>query len=227
MSVAENYMIISDRVAAAAERCGRDHRGIKIIAVSKTVPYAMMQHAIDSGIILFGESRIQEARTKLQQLRGSFTCHMIGHLQSNKAGEAVRLFDLIHSIDKLSTAQSVNNMALRENKIQKILIQIKTDEEDTKSGISPEESFHLAENILKMPGVELLGLMTIGPVTDDRNTTRAAFRETAGILGRLNSEFGLKMGELSMGMSGDFDIAVEEGATMLRIGSAIFGERLK
>ena len=227
MNVKENYGIISEKVYTTAEKCGRNSHDIQIIAVSKTVPYSIIQKAVDSGITLFGESRIQEAKAKLSQLHGNFTCHMIGHLQSNKAGDAVKLFDLIHSVDKVSTAQSVNEAAQKLAKIQKILIQIKTHDEDTKSGISPEESLRLAENILKMKNIELLGVMTIGPVTSDKNITRMAFRETVAALNRLNNELGLKMQGLSMGMSGDFDIAVEEGSTMLRIGSSIFGERLR
>lgn len=227
MSVIGNYRIISDRVNAASHKCGRNPSDIKIIAVSKTVSYDIVQQAIDSGITLFGESRIQEAKNKLPHLHGSFKCHMIGHLQSNKAADAVEMFELIHSIDKASTAEAVSAAAGKKGKTQKILIQVKTSAEDTKSGISPEDSLFLAENILKLTNIELLGVMTIGPVTTDMNITRRAFRETASALERINNEFGLSLQELSMGMSGDFDIAIEEGASMLRIGSSIFGERLK
>lgn len=226
MNIKERYIKIIEEVKSTAERCGRTHSDIRIIAVSKTVAPEIVQLAIDSGIHLFGENRVQEAKAKIPQLTGNFTFHMIGHLQSNKAADAINLFDMIHSIDKISTAQTLNEAARRINKVQKILIQIKTSDEVTKSGISPEDSFSLTENILRLGNLKLHGLMTIGPVTSDRNITRQAFRQTASTLDILNNRFGLDMKEISMGMSGDFNIAVEEGATLLRVGSSIFGTRL-
>ena len=225
MSIADRYKKITEEVFSTAARCGRNPDEITILAVSKTVGHSVVQEAIDSGISFFGENRIQEAKAKIPLLHGNFSFQMIGHLQSNKSSDAVKLFDLIHSIDKLSTAQALNKAAEKYGKIQKILIQIKTHAEDTKSGISPEDSLKLAENIISLNNLELQGVMTIGPITDDASVTRSAFRETAKLLVRLNSEFGLNMRHVSMGMSGDFGIAVEEGATILRIGSSIFGER--
>lgn len=225
MNLRDRYKKIRDDVYNAAERCGRNPGEISILAVSKTVPHPVIQEAIDSGITLFGENRIQEAKAKIPLLNGSFSVHMIGHLQSNKSADAVKLFDLVHSIDKISTAAALNSEAEKSGKIQKVLIQVKTYEEDTKSGISPEESLKLAENIILLKNLELQGVMTIGPLTDDKVITRRAFRETAAVLANLNLKLGLDMRQVSMGMSGDYVIAVEEGSTILRIGSSIFGAR--
>lgn len=223
--MSDRYKKIQDQVISAAIRSGRDPGEIRILAVSKTVPAPAIQTAIDSGLTLFGENRIQEAREKIKLLHGDFTMHMIGHLQSNKSSDAVKLFDLIHSIDKITTARAINHEAEKTGKVQKILIQIKTVNEDTKSGISPEESLKLAENILSLGNLDLQGVMTIGPLTDDSRVTRRAFRDTSAVLSKINSEFGLNIRVISMGMSGDFGIAVEEGSTILRIGSSIFGTR--
>lgn len=223
--MSDRYKKIQDQVISTAIRSGRDPGEIRILAVSKTVPAPAIQTAIDSGLTLFGENRIQEAREKIKLLHGNFTMHMIGHLQSNKSSDAVKLFDLIHSIDKITTARAINHEAEKTGKVQKILIQIKTVNEDTKSGISPEESLKLAENILSLGNLDLQGVMTIGPLTDDSRVTRRAFRDTAAVLSKINSEFGLNIRVISMGMSGDFGIAVEEGSTILRIGSSIFGTR--
>lgn len=225
MNLRDRYKKIREDVYSAAERCGRNPDEISILAVSKTVPHSVIQEAIDSGITLFGENRIQEAKAKIPLLNGSFSVHMIGHLQSNKSADAVKLFDLVHSIDKISTAVALNLEAEKSGKIQKVLIQIKTYEEDTKSGIRPEESLKLAENIVLHKNLELQGVMTIGPLTDDTVITRRTFRETAAVLANLNRELGLEMRHISMGMSGDYTIAVEEGSTILRIGSSIFGAR--
>jgi len=225
MNIIERYNRIREEVDRAAMNCGRDPRSIKILAVSKTVPCEIIQEAIDSGITLLGENRVQEAKSKITTLQGTFTLHMVGHLQSNKAHDAVKLFELIHSVDKLKTAEALDSAAGKEGKKQRILIQIKTFNEETKSGISPEESMQLAENILRMENLILEGIMTIGPITDDPGITRSAFRDTASALRRINSELGLNLQELSMGMSGDFPLAVEEGSTILRIGTSIFGRR--
>ena len=223
--ISDRYKTIQDQVISAAIRSGRDPGEIRILAASKTVPAPVLQKAIDSGLTLFGESRIQEAREKIKLLHGNFTMHMIGHLQSNKSSDAVKLFDLIHSIDKISTARAINREAEKTGKIQKVLIQIKTVSEDTKSGISPEGSIKLTENIISLANLDLQGVMTIGPLTDDSRITRRAFRDTAAVLPIINREFGLNARVISMGMSGDFDIAIEEGSTVLRIGTSIFGSR--
>ncbi|HOP64092.1 MAG TPA: YggS family pyridoxal phosphate-dependent enzyme [Spirochaetota bacterium] len=225
MTIIDNYRRIENEIRERAIKTGRDPEEIKIISVSKTFPYSDIQEAIDSGITLFGENKVQEANEKIPRLKGDFTFHMIGHLQTNKAKDAVRLFDLIHSVDKAETALKINNEALKNGKIQRVLIQIKTSDESTKSGILPENAVELAENILGLENIKLEGIMSIGPLTDDKNLTRKSFIETADTLTEINRSLSLDLKELSMGMSGDYLIAVEEGATMIRIGTAIFGKR--
>ncbi|HOO72580.1 MAG TPA: YggS family pyridoxal phosphate-dependent enzyme [Spirochaetota bacterium] len=224
MSVIENYRSLEKEISRIANSSGS--RGdVTIIAVSKTFPPEVVQQAIDAGISLFGENKVQEAKKKIPVLRGNFCFHMIGHLQSNKAKDAVRLFDLIHSIDKIETAQAVNIEAHKIEKKQKILIQVNTSGEESKSGVTPERAPQLVEEILKLDNVELLGLMAMAPFTDNRDVIRNVFIKTRELMKQINSGLGTELRELSMGMSSDYDIAVEEGATMVRIGAALFGER--
>ncbi len=225
MNIIDNYRKIRERINDKALSSGRNPDDIKIISVSKTFPYTDIQEAIDSGITLFGENKVQETILKLPHLHGNFNFHMLGHLQTNKAKDAVKLFEMIHSIDKEETALKVNNEALKINKVQRILIQIKTSEEETKSGISPDEAVKLAEYITSLKNLRLEGVMSIGPLTDDSKTTERSFKETADTLININRTLSLNLKELSMGMSGDYLMAVEHGATMLRIGTAIFGKR--
>jgi len=225
MTILDNYRQIEDEINEKALKTGRNPDGIKIISVSKTFPYSDIQEAIDSGITIFGENKVQEAKDKIPRLHGNFSFHMIGHLQSNKAKEAVKLFDLIHSVDKPETALKINNEAVKNNKIQRVLIQVKTSDETTKSGILPEEAVRLAEYILNLENVKLEGVMSIGPLTDDHNLTKKSFIETADTLKKINCSLSLNLSEISMGMSGDYLMAVEEGATMIRVGTAIFGKR--
>lgn len=225
MGIIENYERVKREVEEAALSCGRDPSRIRIVAVSKSFDVGVVQKAIDGGMRLFGENRVQEAKQKIPALKGDFVFHMVGHLQSNKARDAVRLFDLIHSIDKLSTAKAVADEAARAGKRQKVLIQVNTSGEDTKSGVAPEQAIDLARGVSEMPALELLGVMTIGPLTDDEAEIRKSFIMARTIMEDINQNLGLSLTELSMGMSGDFRIAVEEGATLLRIGTAIFGER--
>ena len=225
MAVIDNYNRVRERVTAAADSAGRDADSVRIIAVSKTFPPEIMQEALNAGITEFGENKIQEAKNKIPRLRGNASFHMIGHLQSNKAKEAVNFFDVIHSIDKYGTAEKVSGEAEKINKIQKILIQVNTSQEDSKSGVDPDDVIQLAEKIRGLKNLELLGLMTMAPFTEDRDIIRSCFRMTADLLNRINKEGGTPLKELSMGMSHDFEIAVEEGATIVRIGGLIFGER--
>lgn len=225
MTIIDNYRKIKDEISEKALKTGRKPEDIKIISVSKTFSLHEIQEAIDSGIHLFGESKIQEAKEKIPNLRGDFQFHMLGHLQTNKAKDAVKFFEMIHSIDKTDTALKVNNEAFKISKIQRILIQIKTSDEETKSGISPDQAVKLAEYITTLKNLKLEGVMSIGPLTDDKNLTSKSFRETSNTLAKINHSLALSLNEISMGMSDDYLMAVEEGATILRIGTAIFGKR--
>jgi pyridoxal phosphate enzyme (YggS family) len=221
----ENYNRILNEIHEIAASCGRNPEEIKLIAVSKTFEASVVQGAIDAGIRLFGENKVQEARTKIPLLKGDFVFHMIGHLQSNKTKEAVRMFDMIHSLDSFSTATKVDGEAAGIGKRQKVLIQVNASGENSKSGVSPASAVELAGQVLGLKSLDLRGLMTMAPFTEDKDLIRSAFRKTREMLERINSVHNLHLSELSMGMSSDYRIAVEEGATLVRIGTAIFGHR--
>jgi hypothetical protein len=225
MSIFDNYKKVRDEIAETAASVGRNTDDIRIIAVSKNFDETVVQHAIDAGITLFGENKVQEANQKVPKLRGEFTFHMVGHLQSNKARDAVKLFDMIHSIDKIDTAERVDLEAGRIGKTQKVLIQVNASGEASKSGVEPGSAAALAGRIQEMGNLELRGFMTIAPFTDDQRLIRETFRVTKQLMDEINSSLGLALGDLSMGMSADYRIAVEEGATLVRIGTAIFGQR--
>lgn len=226
MSIIENYNCIVDEIKMIALKAGRNPDHITLIAVSKTFTPEIIQQAIDGGITIFGENRVQEAKAKIPQLKGNFTFHLVGHLQSNKAKDAVKLFECIHSIDKLSTAIEVDKEAKKINKIQNILIEVNTSGEPSKFGVEPDKALELCKGILDLQNLNCLGLMTVGPLTEDHNRIREAFKTLRLLIEDINRSLGISLKELSMGMSGDFDIAIEEGATMVRIGTAIFGQRI-
>ena len=215
----ENVREIQRRIAAAATKAGRSASGITLIAVTKTVSAEAIRQAFSSGIRDFGESRVQEATAKIERLRTldpKPVWHMVGHLQTNKAGPAVGLFDCIHSIDSLKVAQAVSHHSTRDITV---LIQVNVAGEGTKSGFSPSDLGSALTEISHLPHMKVKGLMTIAPYTRDPEEVRPVFQQ----LRQLRDSFALE--HLSMGMTDDFEIAVEEGATMVRIGRAIFGDR--
>ncbi len=197
------------------------------MAVTKTVGLEGLQAAVAAGQRLFGENYVQEAKTKIAALGPDLTWHFIGHLQSNKARLAVELFDLIHSVDRLSLAQALEQAAARLGKVQDILLQVNLAWEESKSGTAPENAEALLRELSKLPHLKVLGLMTMPPWFDDPERVRPYFRELRQLrdrLRRLQIVAG-DLPELSMGMTGDFEVAVSEGATLVRIGTAIFGRR--
>mgnify|MGYP005840178677 FL=1 len=234
MSLIENISNIFKRISHAAMRSGRNPEEVKLIAVTKTVDIDTIKDAIDAGLRIFGENRVQEASKKISNLKSLFSdlpsqieWHLIGHLQRNKARYAVQLFDLIHSIDSISLAEELDKQAKRMNKIQKILMQVKLSEEETKQGILEEELFPLILRVKDLGNLRLEGLMTMPPYLDDPQMIRPYFTRLREIRDRINSLgiLSYPLQELSMGMSHDFEVAIEEGATMVRIGTAIFGTR--
>ena len=225
MTIIDNYNRIKESVNETAIKCGRKPYEIVIVAVTKTFSEDVIKDAINSGIENFGENRVQEAEKKFKALPGNFKLHMIGNLQSNKSHEAVGLFDLIHSIDKITTAAKLDSEAKKIDKVQSILLQLKTSNEDTKHGANPSEIISIAESVLAMKNLKLEGIMSIGPNTTDTSIIRKSFTETYKALNKINCALNLNLKELSMGMSGDYTIAIEEGATLVRIGTAIFGKR--
>ena len=201
---------------------------ICLIAVSKTMPADVVKEAIGAGVTDLGENYIQEARDKIQTLSASdVNWHFIGHLQSNKAKYAVRLFDLIHSVDSLKLAAELNKCAQKNDKIQSILIQVNVAKEDSKSGVFEEDTLSLIKDISQLKNLAVKGLMTMPPYFNAPEKVRPFFASLRRLQDRIKAAGipNVAMDELSMGMTGDFEAAIEEGATMVRIGTAIFGER--
>jgi len=216
------------RIDQAAAACGRNPASITLVAVSKTVSAQDVQQAIAAGVTTLGENYVQEARDKISALENyPVAWHFIGHLQSNKAKYAVKLFDLIHSVDSLKLARELNKQAQKNDKIQRILIQVNISQEETKSGISVDETLGLIEEIGRLGNLSIIGLMTMPPFFNQPERVRPFFAALRNLRNQIqkNTIPNVSMDILSMGMTGDFEVAIEEGATMVRIGTAIFGER--
>ena len=223
MSIRENLDAIEVRIAAACEKAGRNRTEVKLVAVSKTKPVEAVMEAADAGQVLFGENRVQEAQAKIQQCPGSLQWHLIGHLQSNKARIAASgLFRMIHSIDSENLLRELDKYAATP---LPVLIQVNVSGEGSKEGCTPEESSALIHTANQCSKVEVYGLMTIPPFTPNPEKARIHFSNLRKLRDRLQQETGTPLPELSMGMSLDFEIAIEEGATFIRIGSDIFGGR--
>lgn len=219
---------IQERIDRAARRCSRPAHRIQLIAVSKTMPVEVVREAIAAGVTDLGENYIQEARDKVNQLATApVNWHFIGHLQSNKAKYAVRLFDLIHSVDSPKLAMELDKFARKIDKVQAVLVQVNVAKEESKSGVFAEETIELLRQISRLENISVKGLMTMPPYFNAPDKVRPFFAALRDLRDRIRTEniAGVRMDELSMGMTGDFETAIEEGATMVRIGTAIFGER--
>jgi pyridoxal phosphate enzyme (YggS family) len=219
MSIEQNLHDLQQRIARACQRAGRSPDEVTLVAVTKTVDISAVEAAFNAGIRHLGESRIQEAKPKieqLQKLKPGITWHMVGHLQTNKAKTAADIFDIIHSIDSLRLAETLNNCSPKR---LPILIQVNVSAEETKGGFQLSEVNEAVRQIGKLANLDTQGLMTIAPWVDDAEEVRPVFRQ----MRQLGDSLGLR--HLSMGMSDDFEVAIEEGATLVRIGRAIFGER--
>jgi pyridoxal phosphate enzyme (YggS family) len=227
MSIAANLKHIEERIHTAAKRVGRDPDSVRLVAVSKTQPLEAVRDALEAGQQIFGENYVQEFLEKAQQLPESVEWHFIGSLQSNKVKHLAGLATLIHSVDRLTLAKEIDRQWEKIGKPCNILLQVNISGEETKSGTTSEDLYQLAHEISLLPHVSVRGLMTMPPFFDDPERARPYFRELKRLSDLLTSEKipGITMEELSMGMSGDFEVAIEEGATLVRVGSAIFGER--
>jgi len=226
LSVLENLNRVRERIRAAALRAGRRPEEIKLVAVTKNVPPEKIREAISGGIVSLGENRVQELLQKYPSLPPDLEWHLIGHLQTNKVKKIVNRVVLIHSLDRWSLAEEISRVAVKYNTVCKVLVQVNVAGEDTKHGLSPSEVEDFVASAARLPGLDVRGLMTIAPWTENPEDVRPVFRQLKELAGRLkNSKTGAVMEYLSMGMSGDFEVAVEEGANILRIGTAIFGER--
>jgi len=217
---------LQEAIAAAAQKAGREAGEIELIAVSKTQPVESIQEALRAGVTCFGENKVQEARGKIEAL-GRGIWHLIGHLQSNKARDAVRLFDSIDSVDRADLAEEIDQRAEALGKIQNVLLQVNIAGESTKFGCAPEAARALAEAMNDLPRLCLRGLMTIAPYSPEPEKSRPHFAGLRILRDKIQADTGLRLPALSMGMSGDFAVAIEEGSTCVRIGTALFGERLK
>jgi pyridoxal phosphate enzyme (YggS family) len=217
---------VREAISEAARRAGRDPSAIELVAVSKTQTADRIREAMRAGLTQFGENKVQEAARKIEEL-GRGIWHLIGHLQSNKAKLAVRLFDSIDSVDRLDLAQEIDRHAEPIGKIQNVLLQVNVAGESTKFGCAPDAARALAEAINALPRLCLRGLMTIAPYADDPEKSRPHFAALRKLRDTIQADTGLLLPVLSMGMSGDYAVAIEEGSTSVRIGTALFGERLK
>jgi PLP dependent protein len=221
-SLRENLLRVTERIESAARKAGRNSDDIKLIAVSKTHPAEIISEAIAAGMKIFGENKVQEAEAKISQIgRETAEWHLIGHLQSNKARKAVRLFDVVHTLDSRELAERLERICVEENRASlRVLIQVDLAGEATKSGISEHDLPELVEYLNGCERLKFEGFMILPPFFDDASKTRPYFVK----LREIRDKF-LPGGELSMGMTNDFEVAIEEGATLVRVGTAIFGER--
>jgi pyridoxal phosphate enzyme (YggS family) len=224
--ISSNIDLIKQRIVEAVKRAGRNPLTVKLMAVTKTVETERISRAIDAGLTLLGENYVQEAKDKIAIIGNAAQWHMIGHLQTNKAKYAVKLFDCVHSVDRLELAQELDKRAGQINRKLNILIEVNSGEE-SKSGIEKEETLELVRQVALLPNLVVRGLMTMAPYSDNPENSRpyfSALRELRDDINRAGIA-GVSMEELSMGMTDDFEVAIEEGATIIRVGRAIFGQR--
>lgn len=226
-SIRENWLVLRDRIARAAEGAGRRGDDIEVIAVSKTRSAEEIEAAQQCGLTIVGENRVQEAEEKKAAVGVSLSWHMIGHLQSNKAGKVVELFDVVQSVDRLSLAQALARRAEAAGRRLDILLQVNTAGTASQSGADPERTVDLVGQVADLPALHIRGLMTIGAHSEDERLVRASFARLRRLAEAVEAAGmdGVEMRDLSMGMSGDFEWAIAEGSTMVRLGAALFGVR--
>ena len=227
MSLAENLDLIQQRIRAACERAGRAPDSVTLLAVSKTHPPETIREAAACGQLLFGENKIQEAKAKIPLCPGKCRWHFIGHLQSNKVRDAVEMFEMIQGVDSLSLAREISRRCEQAAKRMPILLEVNVAGEASKFGYKPEQLLAELNELNALPKIEIHGLMSIPPYTTDPEKARPYFRRLRELRERAEAVLGAPLPHLSMGMSGDFEIAIEEGATLVRVGTALFGSRRK
>ena len=226
--IRENFDSIEARIRKACERSGRDRNSVHLIAVTKTKPPEMLREAYDAGQRDFGENKVQEICRKKPELPDDLRWHMIGHLQRNKVRQLIGQTVLIHSVDSYRLAETISAEAVKARIVMPVLIEVNAAKEDSKYGVMPENTEELVRAISVLPGIHVEGLMTIAPYTEDPETNRPYFvllRQLAVDIDHKCID-NVSMGKLSMGMTGDFEVAIEEGATHIRVGTGIFGERI-
>jgi pyridoxal phosphate enzyme (YggS family) len=226
-SIAENLGRVRAHIAQAAAKVGRAASDIELVAITKTHPAEKVREAIEAGQTLFGESRVQEARAKIPELPSNLRWHFVGHLQKNKIRQTLPLFELIQSVDSRELAQDINRVAEEEGMHPRVLLEVNVAGEGSKFGFVPDKLRAEMESLLALPRLSILGLMTIPPLAKEAEASRKFFVQLRELRDCLQTEFHVDLAQLSMGMTQDFAVAVEEGATLVRVGTAIFGERSK
>jgi len=227
MNLAANLTAIRDRIQAACDRAGRELSTVTLVAVTKGQPPEAVNAAAELGLNLFGENRVQEAKAKIPLCAGRLRWHMIGHLQSNKCRDAVELFEMIQSVDSLALAREINKRAAQAARTLPVLLEVNVSGEASKFGYGPEALLAELKQINDLPQLEIHGLMTMAPWTPEPEKVRPVFRWLRELKAQCEEILGAPLPHLSMGMTGDFEVAIEEGATIIRIGTALFGVRAK
>jgi hypothetical protein len=224
--ISENIQAVKERIRSAAEKVSRKDRDITLVCVTKTVGAPQIEETLAAGSVNIGESYVQAAEIKYKVIENRARWHLIGHLQTNKVKEAVRIFDLIHSVDSLKLAEEISKRAAGLLDPKKILIEVKTSEDATKYGVLPEQVLPLIESIAVLPNIKVMGLMTMAPLAENPEDSRPYFRRLKKVesLVSMKNIRNVRMDYLSMGTTQDFEVAIEEGANIIRIGHAIFGE---
>src|SRR5262249_19762070 len=227
LSIAENLERVRKQIAQAAAKAGRDVKHVELVAITKTHPPESVREAVEGGQILFGESRVQEARAKIPELPSNCRWHFVGHLQKNKIRHALSLFEMFHGIDSLELARDIDRIAEENGAHPNVLLQVNVAAEGSKFGFAPAALRKQMEALLALPRLSIEGLMCIPPVAVKSEDSRKFFVQVRELRDSLEREFNMKLPQLSMGMTNDYSVAVEEGATLVRVGTAIFGERAK
>src|SRR5262245_36910725 len=226
IDIRANLAAVQDRIAEAARRAGRREDAVLLVAVTKTIDVERVRTAIAAGVPALGENRVQEAREKIAAIGRPRPWHLIGHLQTNKVRDALACFDLVHSVDRLPLAEALSSRAVPVGRRADVLVQVNVGDEPQKGGVGPADLRPTLEAMAALPGLRLRGLMTIPPIPRDPEDSRPHYREMRKLLDAARGwGLGRDFSELSMGMSGDFEVGVEEGATIVRVGTAIFGPR--
>ncbi len=226
MSIAANLALVTARIAEAAKASGRKPEQVRLVAVSKTHGADMVRQALKAGQLLFGENYVQESQVKIPEVGPGASWHFIGHLQSNKAKLAAELFDVIQSVDRVKLARALDRHSGEQGRRLGVLLQVNVGGEASKSGCTPDQAAPLAQEVANMANLELMGLMTMPPFFDDPEAARPYFARLRELAAKLAPDLPpTAMAHLSMGMSGDFEAAIAEGATLVRVGTAIFGAR--
>ena len=226
-SIRENILKVEEKVAAAAERSGRKREDVLLLAVSKTKPVEVIREAVDCGLTSLGENKVQEIMEKYEPMGPGVHWHLIGHLQTNKVKYIIDKVDMIHSVDSLRLAEEIDKRGTAKDIVMPVLIEVNMADEESKFGVMPEEVENLLRQLSQLEHISVKGLMTVAPFVEEPEENRVYFRKMRELLVDMNAKKidNITMDQLSMGMTGDYEVAIEEGATIVRVGTGIFGER--